>query len=195
MNAAPDINELVELCAVDNQLYASTFFPKTVRQEFPAFEDTVWEELEDPEKRYVALKMFRGSAKTTRLRVFVTKRIAYALSNTILFVSNAQKHSVYSLKWIRRQVEFNTKWARTYGLRRGTTWNDEHLEILHGVDGRIINVLALGITGQVRGINLDDFRPDLIVLDDPDNEETTNTPEQREKTSDRRATEVPRPSD
>jgi len=184
MNTEVDVNELVELCAVDNQLYCKTFFPRTARQEFPLYDDEVEAALSDPEARYVGLEMFRGSAKTTRLRILVSKRIAYALSNTILFVSNAQKHSGFSLKWIRKQVEFNTHWAYTYGLRKGATWNDEHVEILHGVEGRSIHLLALGITGQVRGINLDDFRPDFIVVDDPDNEETTNTVDQRKKTSD-----------
>ena len=179
-----EIDELIELCAADDQLFCSTFFPRTYRQGFPEFHDVVTEQLENPAHRYVALKMFRGSAKTTRLRTFVCKRVSYALSNTIMFVGNAQKHAGYSLKWIRRQIEFNTRWAYAFGLRKGNVWNDEHLEILHGVDDRVINILAFGITGQIRGINLDDFRPDLIVIDDPDNEETTKTPEQREKTSD-----------
>lgn len=177
------IPELVELCAADDQLFCKTFFPKTFRQDFPAFDEEVTEKLENPEKRYVGLKMFRGSAKTTRLRKFVAKRVAYAMSNTILFVGNAQKHAGYSLKWLRKQVENNEFFARTFGLIPGDAWNDEHITIIHRVNGRAINILALGITGQIRGINLDDFRPDLIVIDDPDNEETTNTPDQREKTS------------
>lgn len=182
--ASVDVNELVHLCAVDDQLYCKTFFPRTFRQEFPAFDDQVSTLLHAPEHRYVALKMFRGSAKTTRLRAFVSKRIAYAISNTIVFGSNAQKHAGFSLKWIRKQVEFNLRWAHTFGLMKGETWNDEHVEIIHRVDGRRVNLLALGITGQVRGINIEDYRPDLIVLDDPDNEETTRTEDQREKTSD-----------
>jgi len=175
--------ELVELCAVDNQLFCKTFFPRTFRQEFALFDDEVNQTLENPENRYVGLKMFRGSAKTTRFRTFTAKRIAYAISNTILFVGNAQKHAGYSLKWLRAQIQFNRPFADTFGLTPGGTWNDEHIEIVHRVDGRVVHVLALGLTGQIRGINLDDFRPDLIVIDDPDNEETTNTEEQREKTS------------
>jgi hypothetical protein len=184
MNDKISREEIVELAAVDDELYCRTFFPATYRQPFPSYHETVTAALENPAHRYVALKMFRGSAKTTRLRTFVSKRIAYGISNTILFVSNAQKHSFYSVRWIRRQVEFNTLWAQTFNLRPGPLWNDDILQILHGVDDYLITVLPLGITGQIRGINLDDYRPDLIVLDDPDNEETTRTPEQREKTSD-----------
>lgn len=39
----------------------------------------------------------------------------------------------------------------------------------------------MGITGSVRGINFDDFRPDLIVVDDCLTDENAATDEQREK--------------
>jgi len=42
--------------------------------------------------------------------------------------------------------------------------------------------MALGITGQIRGVNIDDYRFDLIVVDDPCDLENTATPEQRAKT-------------
>ena len=176
------IQEIVALASVDDEFYCRTFFPKTYRQGFPAFHNAINQRLQNPQNRYVAWKMFRGSAKTTRLRTFVSKRIAYGISRTILFVSNSQKHSVMSLKWLKKQIEFNQPWAGTFGLTKGATWNDEHIEIVHALEGYSIAVLALGITGQIRGVNIDDYRPDLIVLDDPDNEETTNTHEQREKT-------------
>jgi hypothetical protein len=176
--------ELVDLCAVDDQLYCRTFFPKTYRQDFPVFHDPIVEIIEEPNNRYVGLKMYRGSAKTTRVRTIASKRIAYAISNVIVIVGNAQKHAGYSLKWLRKQIIHNRKWADTFQLSPGATFNDDHIEVIHGIDGRTIHVVAFGITGSIRGINLDDFRPDFIIIDDPDNEETTNTPEQREKTSD-----------
>ncbi len=39
----------------------------------------------------------------------------------------------------------------------------------------------MGMTGSTRGLNLDDYRPDFIGVDDPCDEENTGTPEQREK--------------
>lgn len=139
--------------------------------------------LEGPD-RYVALKMFRGSAKTTRLRAFGAKRLSYGISRTIVFTGNAQKNAIFSVRWLRRQVERNPLWASAFGLSPSQPWTDELICIYNGVLDIYINVIALGITSQIRGINLDDYRPDLIICDDIDNEETTNTPEQREKTSD-----------
>ena len=177
------LGELVGLCAVDDGLYAKTFFPKTVRQATPAFHRRVDAALNSQE-RFISLMIFRGGAKTSKLRLFVSKQIAYGISHTILFVSNAQGHSIKSLEWLKKNVEFNSKWAQTFGLTKGVRWAGEDIEILHGVDKYPIRVIALGITGQVRGVNIDDFRPDLIIVDDPDDEETTATAEQRKKTSD-----------
>ncbi|MEQ1842023.1 MAG: hypothetical protein ABL994_16585, partial [Verrucomicrobiales bacterium] len=46
-----------------------------------------------------------------------------------------------------------------------------------------IYVLAVGISGQIRGVNLDDYRPDFIIADDPCDEENSGTEEQRKKTA------------
>ena len=45
-------------------------------------------------------------------------------------------------------------------------------------------MLCVGITGSIRGINFDDFRPDLIVIDDVIDEENSATVEQRIKIED-----------
>jgi hypothetical protein len=176
------LSEAVTLGAVDDDFFGSFFFPSTFRQPHPSFSRQIQSAFDDPTSRYVAMKMFRGSSKTTRVRCRIAKHISYALSRTIFLVSNAQKHSVFSLRWLRKQIEYNQRWATAFGLCKGGTWSEEIIEIVHTVSGHTIAVLALGITGQIRGINIDDYRPDFIVLDDPDNEETTGTPEQREKT-------------
>jgi len=178
-----DPAELLALCAIDDDLYARTFFPKTARQASPEFHKSIDAALMPRANRFVAIEVFRGGAKTSKLRLFTSKRIAYGVSHTILFVSNSQAHSVKSIEWLKRNVEHNHKWANMFGLRPGNRWAAEDIEIIHGVDAYPIRVIAAGITGQIRGVNIDDFRPDLIIVDDPDNEETTATEEQRKKTS------------
>lgn len=178
------LDEAVRLGAVDGAFYSKFFFPKTVRQDVPEMHREMWMDLDDPTARCVAFKVFRDGAKTTLTRLFTSRRIAYGVSHTIVYTSNSELHAVRSLKWIRRQVEYNQLWAQAFGLRRGAKWSDTEVEIIHGVDEYPISIVAVGITGQVRGINLDDYRPDLVVADDVDNEETAGTPEQRKKAAD-----------
>lgn len=176
--------ELVQLCAVDSLLYSKTFFPKTVRQRSPAIHQRMWGLMEDPTTYLLNLQSFRGSAKTTIARLFVSKMIAYGISYTVLWLSKSEPHAIRNLDWLRRQVEFNTQWAGTFGLEKGNTWQSTVAEVRHHAERRSAWVLSMGIEGSVRGINIDDRRPDLIVLDDVIADENSATVDMRTKVSD-----------
>ena len=176
--------ELVKLCAVDSELYGKTFFPKTFRQSSPSFAKDIWEPLEDPSARLVNILAHRDSSKTTRARVFGSKRIAYGISRTVLFISASERDAMRSIQWTRTQVERNRFWRETFGLRPGRKWEETQIEIEHTGFGHTIWLLAAGINGSLRGINFDDYRPDLILVDDPQTDEMAASLEQREKVED-----------
>lgn len=177
--------EAVNLGAVDSEFFNRYFLPKSFRDRSPLFHRDADSVLENPLNRYVNLEMFRGSSKTTKLRAFTLKRICYGISHTILYVGKGQKHALYSIEWLQKQIEYNTKLTTAFGLRKGKKWaGTEEIEIYHGIDQYPIRIAAYGITGQIRGVNIDDYRPDLIIMDDINDEENTATPEQRAKTED-----------
>lgn len=178
------IGELVRVGAVNSAFFARTFFPNTVRWGAAPFHAQMWAELENPSKRFVNLRCFRGSAKTTLLTLFIAKRIAYSMSRTILCVSASEAHAARRIQWLRGAIDRNPLFSQTFGLQPGKKWQETEIEIMHGVDQRPIWVLGVGITGNIRGINFDDYRPDLIILDDVITDENANTDEQREKIND-----------
>lgn len=173
--------EAVRLGATSLTRYGRLFFPKTFRQSSPAMHEAMGRALNNREYRNVAIEVFRDGAKTTLLRTFTSQRIAYGISRTILFVSASQGHSILSLRWIKRQVEHNRLWANTFRLKKGSKWTDDHIEILHEALDTPITILALGISGQLRGFNIDDHRPDLIICDDTSTDEASNSADQRGK--------------
>ncbi len=176
--------EAVKLGAVDNEIYARTFFPNTFRQPSPLFQREIWNDLDNPLVRYSNQRVFRGGGKTTISRVFSSKRIAYGVSRTILYVGASEGAAARSGAWLRNAVERNKLWSGTFALTPGRKWTDTEFEITHGTLGSNIWCLFVGITGNVRGINFDDYRPDLIVLDDILNDENCATLEQRQKIND-----------
>jgi predicted phage terminase large subunit-like protein len=186
MNAPLELtlDEVVRLGAVDTEFYCRTFHASTFRQPSPPFAKRMWDALENPHYRNVELLSFRGSAKTTRLRTFAAKRIAYGISRTILYIGASERDAIRSVQWIRNQVERNQLWSSTFGLSQGKKWEETQIEIQHKTLDHPIWVLAAGISGSLRGINFDDYRPDLIIVDDPITDETAATSEQREKTVD-----------
>lgn len=177
------VKEAVKLAAADPIFYCHYFFPKTFRSRSPQFMRKIWAGMENPEHRYYGAMSFRDSAKTTRGRAFASKRIAYGLSRTVLFVGKGLDSALLDIDWIKRQVEYNHQWAETFNLVKGNKWAGEHVEIVHKIEGYSIHLLAFGMTGQVRGVNIEDHRPDLIIVNDPCDEENTATPDQREKTA------------
>jgi len=186
---APSLPELVRLAATDSIFFSHTFFPRTARVRTPEFHRDIWDGLDNPLYRYFAAMVFRDAAKTSLSRIYAAKRISYFLSRTILFVGKGEDHAARSVEWILNQVERNRLWRDTFGLRPGKKWTRTEAEIIHGVETEAqghevgTRVLAVGMTGQTRGINIEDHRPDLILVDDPCDLENTATPDARQKTA------------
>lgn len=177
-----DPAEVTQLVYADTGLYGQVFFPRAVRQQTPAFHRDIDQLLDTEGNRHVAVAVFRGGAKTTKGRIQLSKRIAFGHTRTAFLLSRSQSHSLSSIEWLQRNVEYNRTWADFFRLRPGKKWAGDQIEIIHEGLGYTIRVIAGGITGQVRGFNFEDYRPDYIVLDDIDDEETTGTFEQRQKT-------------
>lgn len=191
MEAPPDLGMVIKAGAFDMLFFGRVWFPKTMRQASPDFHKDVASAL-GSDSRHIAIKMFRGAAKTSLLRVFTAQCLAYATHRTVMFVSKSQDHSIKSVKWVKNAIDFNSRFAEAYGLSpamdprtgRPKKWTDEFITVYSSVYKCEISLVAVGILGQTRGLNIDDFRPDLIIVDDPCDEENTKTPEARKKLSD-----------
>jgi phage terminase large subunit-like protein len=173
--------ELIDLCAVDNELFCKTFFPATFRDDFPDYFNRIWDGLETRESRFVNMQIFRGGAKTTNLRAFAAKRIAYGISRTIMVIGASQDKAEKTVRWLKNAIKKNRRYAGTFQLSPGSKWTETEIEIVHGIYNHTVAVVAYGIMGNVRGINIDDYRPDLILIDDANKDETVATAEQRDK--------------
>lgn len=184
MTQSLSMKGLISLCATDDILFCRTFFPQAFRMPSPSFHRDILTLLNDRRYRYVAVKVFRGSGKTTLLRAFCAKRIAYGASRFIRFVSKSYEFAATSVAWLKSEIETNSLLTEAFGLSPGPTWRGDYIEIDHKVLGLRIAVQPGGMTAQIRGANIGSFRPDLIIVDDPCDEENTGTSEAREKTAD-----------
>ena len=98
-----------------------------------------------------------------------------------MYVGLSQDKAVQSVSWLRRQVEHNRKFRTVFKLSKGNKWQDIECKIEHGLLGHTVTILAYGVTGSIRGVNIDDYRPDLIIVDDIIDEENAATDDQRNK--------------
>lgn len=176
------VDEAILLGARDIPTFGQIWFPKAFRQASPPMHYEMSAALQNREKRLVGLKVFRDGAKTTLARAYAMQRIAYCISRLILLVNINATKAEQSLRWIKRQVEYNTPFAQAYKLRKGDKWSDSWITVINS-QGETVNVIAMGISGGLRGFNLDDHRPDFILCDDICDAENTATEDQRAKTN------------
>lgn len=181
MNDELTLEEAVKLGAIDPVFYSHYFFPKAARQTTPEIHKEMWELIDNPAYQYVGLMVFRDGAKTTLCRLNLSRRIAYGISRTIVVVGKSESHAMKTIDWLQRAILFNRPWANAFGLKKGKQWSGSEIDIENSSLGISIRIVGMGITGSTRGINIDDYRPDLIFVDDPCDEENTATPEQRMK--------------
>lgn len=174
------IPEALRLGAKDVPTFGQLWFPKTVRQASPRFHYDMSAQLETPGNRYVGFKVFRDGAKTTLSRIYIAKRISYCISRTIMLVCINQPKAIQSARWLRRQLAFNKAWTQAFQLKPGTKNTDEWFSIINA-KGEEVHVVSYGVTAGLRGVNIDDWRPDFIFCDDISDRENTATKEQRAK--------------
>lgn len=190
------LEQAIIKCASDTPLFGRTFFPRAIRMQSPEFHYEICEAVENPDNEKIAVKVLRGGAKTTLARIILSKRVAYAISKTMLVISETAEHSYETIKWLKHAVERQDVYARTFGLERGDkhsdpnngetyTWRDDKIQIYHQQTKSIITIVGTGIFGQSRGLNIEDFRPDFILLDDVQDEDNSKTAEMRKKVEDR----------
>jgi len=125
----------------------------------------------------IALASPRGSAKST---VASTAQILWNICNSykkyILLIKDTYEQASLDLLGIKEELEENPIIHRDFGDLVGNPWGKDQI-----VSSNDIMVQALGSGMKIRGRRYREKRPDLVILDDIENDENTNTPEQRNK--------------
>jgi phage terminase large subunit-like protein len=127
----------------------------------------------------------RGFSKST---VTDTVYLAYCALNAkrhfMLLFSDTFTQATGLLDGLKSELEGNEMIQWIYGDVRGKIWSSEGL-IIHGwnEDDRRekVKILPLGVGMKVRGLRFKQYRPDLAILDDVENDEAVDSPERREK--------------
>lgn len=119
----------------------------------------------------------RGHAKSTNLTFKDDLHaILYQYKHYILILSDTYPQAAGFLEAISDELEENAAILEDFGPLAGDVWREDVI-----VTKTKIKVQAKGAGQKVRGLKHKNWRPDLIVLDDIENDENVRTPEQREK--------------
>lgn len=120
----------------------------------------------------------RGHAKSTNFTFKDTLHAAlYAYKHYIIILSDSSEQAEGFLEDIRTELEDNSDIRQDFGVIKGEkAWKSSVI-----ITKNDTKMEAIGSGKKVRGRRHRNWRPDLIVLDDIENDENVNTPEQRRK--------------
>lgn len=159
----------------DMSSFISWFLPHVMTSnEIPTFHKEIFSIIKSCDR--IALAAPRGFAKSTIVTKFYPLHSAlFKRHKDICIISASEGLASEHLRFIKLEIENNAKIKAVWGDVRSEKWNETHLAITHK-DGFICNIRAKGAGGQIRG-----FRPDCIILDDIETDDSCESEDQRKK--------------
>jgi len=186
-----------KLAALDIEYFGRAYLPHYFFRKSPAFHrelDAIWTKgvlkLKIPNSREIVKEILmlpgcheavaapRGHAKSTNLTFKdALHAIVYEYKKYIIILSDASDQAEGFLGSIREEIEENETLKQDFGdLSGNKVWRNDVI-----ITKSDIKIEALGAGKKIRGRKHKSRRPDLIILDDIENDDNVRTNEQRKK--------------
>lgn len=146
----------------------------------PKFHSDLWELFCGPEK-LVAAAAPRGHGKSTAVtHTFVLFKALSGQSDFILIISDTETQAVQFLGDIKAELHDNDGLKETFGFDKFIKETESDV-IVRFKNGNKFRIIAKGSEQKVRGIKWNNRRPNLVVIDDAENDESVMNPDRRRK--------------
>lgn len=125
----------------------------------------------------------RGHAKSMFMsNILPLHQILFQLRHYILIISETESMAQNFVKYVGDQLKFNKKLREDFGVVLEPNYKLNPSDNLEGfVTHTGIKVQAASMGKQIRGARHGSHRPDLVILDDLESSQNTNTRDLREK--------------
>jgi hypothetical protein len=169
----------------DAEFFVTFFLADQLDMPVPEFHKEIWSLLTDQQKERILLAIPRDHAKTTLAKLivvwywlFTSHRFAVYLSNTAPIAKGACRDIMAFLE--------HPNFVEVFGpIQMLKSSENEGLWIfnLTQANGQVKRcaLRAIGQGQQMRGINIDNQRPDIAVIDDVEDNENTESETQQKK--------------
>ena len=120
---------------------------------------------------------FRDGAKSTIAEEAIILQVGFREFRNGLVLGETQERANERVEAVRHEIDTNDMLFDIFGDLRGPTWAEGELVFANG-----IRLLAMGRGGAIRGIKFHDARPDMLFVDDLENDESVKSPVVRRRT-------------
>jgi len=136
----------------------------------------------------VAISAPRGHAKTTGVTVsYGLATLLFRQRKFMLLVSDTEAQAMMFLGFFKEHLQDNPALIDLFGLKRNEEGKVVFIKdtesdiIVQMTDGHKFRVIAKGAEQKLRGLIWNGTRPDIILVDDCENDELVQNKERREK--------------
>lgn len=176
-----DLKEVKRLAAKkivteDIELFSTACLPEHIKFEVPKFHQEIYGLICSKATR-IALAAPRGFAKSTVVSlVFALWCALTGRSKFIIIISDTYSQSKLFLETIKRELESNPLILYLFGSQITDKWAEGEIELAIGC-----KIMAKGSGMKMRGLKYQYSRPDLVILDDLENNELIESKDRRDK--------------
>jgi phage terminase large subunit-like protein len=157
------------------EAFGSYFFPNHFKLETPKFHKDIYN-IYESSANLIALGAPRGHGKSTITDlVFLSHQIVYKKVKFVLLISDTYSQATLFLGTLKAEFEENEKLKLFYGKLSSNNWSENEIVVGDTM------IKALGAGMKVRGLKYRETRPDLIIIDDLENDDLVSSIDRREK--------------
>lgn len=180
-----DLQQIRLALKTDAEFFIEFFLAEQLDMPVPEFHKEIWSLLTDQEKERILLAIPRDHAKTTLAKLIVVWYWLFTAHRFAVYLSNTAPIAKGACRDIMGYLE-NPNFIQVFGRVR-IIKSDEGQGLwifdLTTPSGQIKRCMlrAIGQGQQMRGINIDNVRPDIAVVDDVEDNENTESENQQKK--------------
>jgi len=156
-------------------------------KETPQFHRELWE-LACSENQAVAIAAPRGHAKSTAgTLAYGLAELLFRNSQYCLIVSDTEAQATMFVSAMKSEISENEALIDLFGIKRNEKGQANFIKdtetdfIIQFEDGHVFRVMGKGAEQKLRGLLWNGKRPDLILIDDLENDELVMNKDRREK--------------
>jgi phage terminase large subunit-like protein len=182
-----ELKPIVTSCMQSTKVTAKVMFPERFYSPFATLHDELFRVLDDESIHKVVVVAPRGFGKTSIMNLaYPAKKTLFREKKFIVPISNTSTQAVMQSENLKRELMSNKIVRSIFGSIRIDKASEEL-----GIDTSFSKdmwvpfgdclILPRGAGQQVRGILFNNYRPDLILVDDLEDAESVRSEEQRKK--------------
>ncbi|MEG0324076.1 MAG: hypothetical protein RR619_08770, partial [Raoultibacter sp.] len=170
------LESLISAACVSTKAFAALFLQERFYRPFASLTEEIFQAIDDTTKQKVCIAAPRGWGKSSvNLIANPARNILFGHKKFIVPISSTATKAEMETENLKRELTTNQLIAEIFGDVKTSSWSKEQFI------AKDTFVLPRGAGQQVRGINYNGARPDLIIIDDLEDSESVRSEEQRLK--------------